>query len=260
MVTGAFFRIRIWRPSASALHSPCGLLAGGGVAWPAAVASANPRGAILSRLVGKQPYPFGVAWNRHAASSMTATVSCWRITCRASASMSSLEDVKDREILDSTADRIARARSGARSEKNGGRKGSKLIPRKDQRSLDPARSDVDRIPSSRHARCDGPSRIAAQLSRRGGRGALLGYVGEVSAEQLEKPEFAELHQGSIVGQYGVEKSFDRHMRGWPGQKSVEVDALGHEKRAVVVEQAACGGRPVSDDRCAAAKSGRRSAG
>jgi penicillin-binding protein 2 len=34
---------------------------------------------------------------------------------------------------------------------------------------------------------------------------VLGYVGEVSAEQLEKPEFAELHQGSIVGQYGVEK-------------------------------------------------------
>ena len=37
----------------------------------------------------------------------------------------------------------------------------------------------------------------------------LGYVGEVSAEQLEKPEFADLHQGSIVGQYGVEKFFDR---------------------------------------------------
>src|SRR5690606_13277202 len=38
---------------------------------------------------------------------------------------------------------------------------------------------------------------------------LLGYVGEVSADQLEKPDFADLHQGSIVGQYGVEKWFDR---------------------------------------------------
>ena len=65
---------------------------------------------------------------------------------------------------------------------------------------------------------------------------VLGYVGEVSAEQLEKPEFAELHQGSIVGQYGVEKFFDQIVRGMAGQKSVEVDALGHEKRTVVVDQ------------------------
>src|SRR5437879_2921095 len=65
---------------------------------------------------------------------------------------------------------------------------------------------------------------------------LLGYVGEVSPDQLEKPEFADLHQGSIVGQYGVEKFFDRLVRGQAGQKSIEVDAVGHEKRNVVVEQ------------------------
>ena len=65
---------------------------------------------------------------------------------------------------------------------------------------------------------------------------VLGYVGEVSAEQLERPEFEELHQGSIVGQYGVEKYFDQIVRGKAGQKSVEVDALGHEKRTVMVEQ------------------------
>lgn len=65
---------------------------------------------------------------------------------------------------------------------------------------------------------------------------VMGYVGEVSADQLEKPEFAELHQGSIVGQYGVEKFFDQIVRGQAGQKSVEVDALGHEKRTVAVDQ------------------------
>jgi penicillin-binding protein 2 len=69
---------------------------------------------------------------------------------------------------------------------------------------------------------------------------LLGYVGEISADQLEKPEFLDLHQGSIVGQYGVEKSYDRHMRGMAGQKSVEVDALGHEKKASVVERPQAG--------------------
>jgi penicillin-binding protein 2 len=69
---------------------------------------------------------------------------------------------------------------------------------------------------------------------------LLGYVGEISAEQLEKPEFSDLHQGSIVGQYGVEKSYDRHVRGQAGQKSVEVDALGHEKKAAVVDKPQAG--------------------
>jgi penicillin-binding protein 2 len=69
---------------------------------------------------------------------------------------------------------------------------------------------------------------------------ILGYVGEISSEQLEKPEFLDLHQGSVVGQYGVEKSYDRHMRGVAGQKNVEVDALGHEKRAMVVERPQAG--------------------
>lgn len=69
---------------------------------------------------------------------------------------------------------------------------------------------------------------------------VMGYVGEVSADQLEKPEFAELHQGSIVGQYGVEKFFDQIVRGEAGQKNVEVDALGHEKRTVTVDQPRAG--------------------
>jgi penicillin-binding protein 2 len=69
---------------------------------------------------------------------------------------------------------------------------------------------------------------------------LLGYVGEISAEQLEKAESSDLHQGSIVGQYGIEKSFDRHVRGQAGYKTIEVDAHGHEKRAAVVEKPQAG--------------------
>ncbi|MFO0774382.1 MAG: penicillin-binding protein 2 [Nitrospiraceae bacterium] len=67
-------------------------------------------------------------------------------------------------------------------------------------------------------------------------GHLIGYVGEVSPEQLERSDAEDLHQGSLVGQYGVEKSFDRVMRGKAGQKSVEVDALGHAKRTTVIER------------------------
>ncbi len=69
---------------------------------------------------------------------------------------------------------------------------------------------------------------------------VLGYVGQVSAEQLEKAESQELHQGSLVGQYGVEKAYDRFLRGRAGQKEIEVDALGHEKRTVSVEKPAAG--------------------
>ncbi len=69
---------------------------------------------------------------------------------------------------------------------------------------------------------------------------LIGYVGEVSAEQLKRPEFAGLHQGSIVGQYGVEATFDRFMRGHAGERVVEVDAHGHEKRTVRVHKPKAG--------------------
>src|SRR5438876_1201247 len=66
---------------------------------------------------------------------------------------------------------------------------------------------------------------------------LLGYVGEVSPEQQEEPDFAGLVQGSIVGKAGVEKSYDRMLRGKPGQKTIEVDARGNELKTVsVVEQ------------------------
>ncbi len=71
-------------------------------------------------------------------------------------------------------------------------------------------------------------------------GHLIGYVGEVSAEQLERSDADDLHQGSLVGQYGVEKSFDKVLRGRFGQKSVEVDALGHAKRSTVLEKPRAG--------------------
>ena len=66
---------------------------------------------------------------------------------------------------------------------------------------------------------------------------LLGYVGEVSPEQQEEPDFAGLVQGSIVGKAGVEKTYDRMLRGKPGEKTIEVDARGNERKIVaVVEQ------------------------
>ena len=66
---------------------------------------------------------------------------------------------------------------------------------------------------------------------------LLGYVGEISQEQQDETAFTDLTMGSIVGKSGVEKSFDQVIRGRPGQKTIEVDARGAERKTLaVVEQ------------------------
>ncbi|MBI4715372.1 MAG: penicillin-binding protein 2 [Nitrospirae bacterium] len=64
---------------------------------------------------------------------------------------------------------------------------------------------------------------------------LLGYVGEISQAQLESPAFAGEIPGRIVGQYGVEKSYDDVLRGVPGRKEIEVDAMGRERRTLRTE-------------------------
>ena len=150
-----------------------------------------------------------------------------------------LEDVKDREALIQQLTDLLGLDPALIRKKLGG-KGSKLLPRKIKDRL--TLRDATVIESHRLDLPGVMIQVESQRNYPGGVTAahLLGYVGEISAEQLEKPEFADLHQGSIVGQYGVEKSFDRHVRGQAGQKSVEVDALGHEKKAAVVEKPQAG--------------------
>jgi penicillin-binding protein 2 len=150
-----------------------------------------------------------------------------------------LEDVKDREALIRQLTELL-GLDPAVVRKKLETKGSKLLPRKikDRMTL----RDATLVESRR---LDMPGVMVQVESQRNYPGGLiaahiLGYVGEISADQLEKPEFGDLHQGSIVGQYGIEKSYDRHMRGMAGQKSVEVDAVGHVKKAAVVEKPEAG--------------------
>jgi penicillin-binding protein 2 len=150
-----------------------------------------------------------------------------------------LEDVKDREVLvEQLADLLGLDQALIRKKLGG--KGGKLLPRKikDRMTL----RDAMLVESHRLDLPGVMVEVESQRNYPGGVTAahLLGYVGEISPDQLEKPEFSGLHQGSIVGQYGVEKSFDRHVRGQAGQKNVEVDALGHEKRAAVIEKPQAG--------------------
>ncbi|MBX3334317.1 MAG: penicillin-binding protein 2 [Nitrospira sp.] len=150
-----------------------------------------------------------------------------------------LEDVKDREVLIQQLSELL-GLDPALVRKKMAIKGSKLLPRKikDRMTL----RDATLVESRRLDMPGVMIQVESQRNYPGGLIAshLLGYVGEISADQLEKPEFDDLHQGSIVGQYGIEKSYDRHMRGTAGQKNVEVDALGHEKKSSVVEKPQAG--------------------
>lgn len=55
----------------------------------------------------------------------------------------------------------------------------------------------------------------------------LGYVGEVSEYEMERNLFKDVTQGSIVGKEGLEKSYDKYLRGIDGAFMEEVDVGGN---------------------------------
>src|SRR6185436_13530894 len=62
---------------------------------------------------------------------------------------------------------------------------------------------------------------------------VLGYVQEISPEQLEDPRYkdklsgARYKPGDIIGQDGVEAVYDEYLRGRDGYRKVVVDSRGH---------------------------------
>jgi len=57
---------------------------------------------------------------------------------------------------------------------------------------------------------------------------LIGYVGEVSEEDLNNPRFAYYEPGDVVGKGGVEETYDEILRGRDGSREVIVDSHGRE--------------------------------
>jgi len=57
---------------------------------------------------------------------------------------------------------------------------------------------------------------------------VLGYVGEITAEELESEDFGDerYEQGMIVGKTGIEAQYESVLQGRPGLKYVEFDARG----------------------------------
>ena len=66
---------------------------------------------------------------------------------------------------------------------------------------------------------------------------LIGYVGEVSEEDLNNPRFAYNNPGDIVGKAGIEETYDQLLRGQDGSRDVLVDSHGREGGFVGVQHA-----------------------
>ena len=58
---------------------------------------------------------------------------------------------------------------------------------------------------------------------------VLGYVGEVSPDQLNQQAYKDkgLKPGDLIGQEGIEKVYDDYLRGRDGYRKVIVDSRGH---------------------------------
>jgi penicillin-binding protein 2 len=65
---------------------------------------------------------------------------------------------------------------------------------------------------------------------------VLGYVQEISPQQLDDPRYKEKHYkpGEIVGQSGLEVVYDDYLRGKDGYRKVIVDSRGHIQKELEI--------------------------
>ena len=55
---------------------------------------------------------------------------------------------------------------------------------------------------------------------------VLGYVNEITAEELAEPRFSEYEPGLLIGKVGIERQYEERLQGRRGVRYLEVDALG----------------------------------
>lgn len=58
----------------------------------------------------------------------------------------------------------------------------------------------------------------------------IGYLGKINPFQLKDPAFKDVPSEAFIGQWGIEMLFDKALRGTPGKRAIEVNALGREIR------------------------------
>ena len=60
---------------------------------------------------------------------------------------------------------------------------------------------------------------------------VIGYVGEISEKELELSEDEDYKRGDYIGKGGIEKYYDKYLRGIDGGLELEVNAKGYQKKA-----------------------------
>ena len=73
---------------------------------------------------------------------------------------------------------------------------------------------------------------------------VIGYVGEVSEAELNTPEFARFRQGDVIGKDGIEREYNDVLMGVDGQRRVEVDSFGNERRVLAEDKEAVPGKSL----------------
>jgi len=69
---------------------------------------------------------------------------------------------------------------------------------------------------------------------------IIGYVGEVSEDDLNNPRYAYYEPGDVVGKAGVEETYDELLRGQDGSRDVIVDSHGREVGYLGIQHAVPG--------------------
>ncbi len=61
---------------------------------------------------------------------------------------------------------------------------------------------------------------------------VLGYIGQISKDELQSNEFSNYRGGDLIGKMGIEKSYEGKLKGIDGKQLVEVDSLGNAIRTL----------------------------
>jgi len=71
---------------------------------------------------------------------------------------------------------------------------------------------------------------------------VLGYLGEITLQELRSPENSTYRGGDLIGKTGLEKKLESSLRGVEGERRVEVDVKGRELRQLRTQDALPGNK------------------
>jgi len=73
--------------------------------------------------------------------------------------------------------------------------------------------------------------------RKGMASHVIGYVGEISDEELDREEFIFFEPGAEIGKAGIERGYNDVLSGVDGSRQVVVDSLGREREVLRIVEA-----------------------